>query len=255
LDAAGSEAMKRWTIRIFVFLLLGAIVNVAVAWGCAVAFGSESETQSRLFPGANDEHRPWKALPVNEQAILAVGGWADKSNIIWAATSYRGFLGWRERYFFPFAEMKGIWGRSTNGPVNAYLAVKTADTAIVVETTAGFPRQALGAQHFYYPAGTIKRKAVPARIVHVQALALPSLGGVFPKADGYVVPTGVIWFGFAINTVFYGAVLWMLFAAPFALRKWRRVRRGLCPKCGYDLRGGRNRPIDAAVCPECGATR
>jgi hypothetical protein len=30
----------------------------------------------------------------------------------------------------------------------------------------------------------------------------------------------------------------------------RRIRRGLCPKCGYDLR---SRPSDSVVCPECGA--
>ena len=34
--------MKRWTIRVVVFLLLGAIVNVAVAWGCAARGGSGS---------------------------------------------------------------------------------------------------------------------------------------------------------------------------------------------------------------------
>ena len=28
--------MKRWPLRILLFLLLGAIVNVAVAWGCAI---------------------------------------------------------------------------------------------------------------------------------------------------------------------------------------------------------------------------
>jgi len=59
-----------------------------------------------------------------------------------------------------------------------------------------------------------------------------------------------IWPGFAINTVFYAVVLWLLFAAPFALRRWRRIRRGLCPKCAYDLRG-----TQTSVCPECGATR
>jgi hypothetical protein len=59
-----------------------------------------------------------------------------------------------------------------------------------------------------------------------------------------------IWPGFAINTVFYAATLWLLFAAPFALRKWRRIKHGLCPKCGYDLRGG---VAGSAVCPECGA--
>jgi len=54
-----------------------------------------------------------------------------------------------------------------------------------------------------------------------------------------------------VNTVFYAAVLWLLlFAAPFALRRWRGIRRGLCPKCAYDLRGS-----IAQVCPECGAQK
>jgi predicted amidophosphoribosyltransferase len=43
----------------------------------------------------------------------------------------------------------------------------------------------------------------------------------------------------------YAAILWMLFAAPFALRRWRRIKRGLCPACAY--------PVGASdVCTECG---
>ena len=61
-----------------------------------------------------------------------------------------------------------------------------------------------------------------------------------------------IWRGFAINTVFYAFILWLLFAAPFASwgvrRRWR-VKRGLCVKCAYDLRG---RAPASDVCPECG---
>jgi hypothetical protein len=59
-----------------------------------------------------------------------------------------------------------------------------------------------------------------------------------------------LWPGFAINAVFYAAILWLLFAASFALRRWRRIKRGLCPKCGYDLRGSAD---DSSLCPECGA--
>jgi hypothetical protein len=69
------------------------------------------------------------------------------------------------------------------------------------------------------------------------------------EIDGF--PLRPIWPGFAINTVLYAAILYMLLAAPFALRRWRRIKRGLCPKCGYDLRG-RGNAADAATCPECG---
>ncbi len=53
--------------------------------------------------------------------------------------------------------------------------------------------------------------------------------------------------GFAVNTVFYAAVLWLLIPGPFVLRRFIRVWRGLCPACAYDLRHGEH---DA--CPECG---
>ena len=51
--------------------------------------------------------------------------------------------------------------------------------------------------------------------------------------------------GFAFNTLFYAAILWLLFAGPFALRRWRRIKRGLCLACAY--------PVGtSAVCTECG---
>ena len=62
-----------------------------------------------------------------------------------------------------------------------------------------------------------------------------------------VLPLYPIWPGFAINTIFYAAILWLLFAAPFTLRRWRRIRRGLCVRCAYPV--GTN-----AVCSECGAS-
>ena len=55
-----------------------------------------------------------------------------------------------------------------------------------------------------------------------------------------------MWPGFAINTVFYAVILWLPFA-PFQLRRYMRVKRGLCIKCAYDLRHA-----DHSACPECG---
>ena len=66
---------------------------------------------------------------------------------------------------------------------------------------------------------------------------------------GMRLPVNPIWPGFAINTVFYACVLWLLFAGPFVLRRRRRIRRGLCPKCAYDLRG----TPEGVACPECGS--
>ncbi len=59
-----------------------------------------------------------------------------------------------------------------------------------------------------------------------------------------------LWPGFALNTLFYSAMLWLLIGGPFVLRRHLRRKRGLCVACGYDLRHA-----DHAACPECGAAR
>jgi len=52
--------------------------------------------------------------------------------------------------------------------------------------------------------------------------------------------------GFAVNTLLYAAVLWVVFGGPFALRRMIRHRRGQCEGCAY--------PIGTSeVCTECGA--
>ena len=89
---------------------------------------------------------------------------------------------------------------------------------------------------------------VAGAIVNVAvAFAFNSPG--FPLRSIRGLPYRPIWPGFLINTVLYAFVLCLLFAAPFALRRHRRIKRGLCLKCGYNLR---NRPSDSSVCPECG---
>ncbi len=55
--------------------------------------------------------------------------------------------------------------------------------------------------------------------------------------DAVLFPVGVVGPGFAINTIFYAAILWLLTLGPFTARRMIRRRRGRCIKCGYDLRG------------------
>ncbi len=76
------------------------------------------------------------------------------------------------------------------------------------------------------------------------------MGGSRPvRRYGYSFPVALplrpLWLGFAVNTLFYAAVLWLLILGPFALRRLIRRRRGLCPKCGYPMG-------ESSVCTECG---
>ena len=70
-----------------------------------------------------------------------------------------------------------------------------------------------------------------------------------PIPQRAILPYRPIWPGFVINTIFYAAILCLPFA-PFQLRRYVRVKRALCIKCGYDLRGN-----FSAGCPECGWRR
>jgi hypothetical protein len=64
------------------------------------------------------------------------------------------------------------------------------------------------------------------------------------------IPLEPIWAGFAINTIFYAAIAWGLFAVPGAVRRRLRHKRGQCAACGYSLRES-----VSDRCPECGNTR
>jgi hypothetical protein len=52
--------------------------------------------------------------------------------------------------------------------------------------------------------------------------------------------------GFIINTVAYGIIVFVVQLVTACLRSCWRRRRGLCDRCGYDLRG------ITEQCPECG---
>ena len=172
---------RRLLLKLVLFLLLGAIVNVAVAWA---------------FTGFGD----------------SVGGSFVTLNVTAPGSGSRSFVK-------------------------------------IEILRVGWPFDSLEAEAIY---------AVPHYGVPVTGTRLDSRGVLFlerpnttllPYQFGFlpVLPT---WPGFAINTAFYAVALWLLFAAPLALRRRRRIKRGLCPKCAYDLRG-----TQTGVCPECGATR
>ena len=59
------------------------------------------------------------------------------------------------------------------------------------------------------------------------------------------MPKEIVWSGFAVNTLIYAVILWLLIPGPFVLRRLIRRKRGLCPKCAYPMG-------QSAVCSECG---
>ncbi len=163
--------MKRRLLIIAVFLLLGAVVNVAVAWGCAFL---------SLVDYRESRHRP--------------------PSPVWSKYGYC----W-------------TYHRGTN------------------RIHAGWPTLCMQATSAPIGPGAF-RPAI--RLLR----SLPRAPGVREARYFPLEPKPLL---FVTNTACYGAVLWALLGGPFALRRFLRLRRGLCPKCAYPMG-------ESAVCTECG---
>ena len=233
--------MKRGLLMVLLLLVGGAIVNVAVAWACSWwarphvvdvrgTSRSDAEQFRQQFPG----------LTLHcEVTVLASGfGFKEQSTIRWL----KGYSGvsqvWYREHFLEASERQRQGAMAIASDMFQTDDVKSTPSMTV---EAGWPRLSL----FGLGDPLFSAFVSPRRVETVRAIAFERSGSITR-----LLPYEPIWPGFAINTVFYAGVLWLLFAAPFALRRWRRIKRGLCPKCAYDLRGT---PKDATACPECGA--
>jgi hypothetical protein len=77
---------------------------------------------------------------------------------------------------------------------------------------------------------------------------------VVRQGDANGLPLAPLWPGFAINTIFYAAMLWLLWFAASKVRRFIIVRGRIqghrCPACGYQIAPGGD---IGPVCSECGA--
>ena len=178
--SAGSSAGRRVrsiAVRVAVFLLLGAMANVAVAW--TICRHRTRVAHVTYLAGTTIDFDAVYPLPE-----IAEGDWQS-------------------------------WG--VPAP-----SLRVNDAASYLKASAGHYLSWDGGWIVTYPRWFVGATALP-------------------------LPLRPIWPGFAINTLFYAAILWLLFAAPGRVRRWRRVRRGLCAKCAY--------PVGTSdVCTECGAS-
>ncbi len=194
--------VKRWAIRIAVFLLLGAIVNVAVACACAAWINPwdpdrhDFQTARRVI-GANEQQVRWVVMRRQRPGALVIDS---------VVTQHP----WEEN------------GRRPEDLLPNWIPVKSPD---------------LESQHAPSRERTFEARGWPALTLWCEADSTPMGGATLPLkpwevgvfSHPRVIALRPIWPGFAINTLFYAAILWALFAVPFALRRKRRIKRGLCP--------------------------
>ena len=194
--------MKRRLLIIAVCLLVGAVVNVAVAWGWAL-WGPRLAWGWPTTP-AEMWHRP---VPDDWPRPVAR---SRQSN-------------------FGLTRILTVSHYSSGGVLH-----RPPPYFVLRRDRLGFPSRCLEAE------------------TQREAPFLPELLGALrappswrPRSPVALLPLRLIWPGFGLNTLFYATILWLLLLGAVALRRFLRVRRGLCPKCAYPMG-------ESAVCTECG---
>jgi hypothetical protein len=208
--------MKRALSKLLLLLLAGvggATLNVAMAWGLALS-GPENRNVEAVGEFVETDDPAWFLRVVDEfgsRFVYAQAGYSSAARAVdvphWSYAS------------------KALTARDAD------------DFVIVIEQARGWPCLAMFGRITQGGLESEKTDGI---------LNSP----VFAKKNRMFsgnLPCKPIWPGFAINTIFYAAIVWGLFAVPGFIKRRRRIKRGLCQSCGYDLRRSLN-----TICAECG---
>ncbi len=224
--------MKRRLLIVAVFLLAGAIVNVAVAWACAAWIdfrgGGGLWIEGRGGEQEGPSYNLWLVMTYRRSgAFRAYSMWSDRST----NSSADGFV-----TPGPAAPLVPDWApflspTDDTGEFHSYFA-----------DARGWPLLSMwsGLMFSYTPNG---RTPNTANLGIALDPALSTRWGDHRHVR--LLPLRPLLLGFSVNTLLYATLLWLLIPGPFALRRFVRVKRGLCPACAYP-RG------ESDVCSECG---
>lgn len=202
---------RRTIFKVLALFVGGAIINVAVAWACAWLTPPVRQSGYYLSP-----HLPpwWYSYWEQRGRVFLIG-----SKNTHADTNHQ-----YEPDRFP---RWSRWDESFEHEDRMWLEQATGWPLLSVESMIGFARSSWHPEIWH--GFLLQTHSTPTRN------RLLGYCPIFP--------------GFAINTIFYAGVLWMVFAFPFVMRRRLRMRRGECAACGYSLREN-----TSAKCPECGAS-
>ncbi len=259
--------MKRRLIIVVLLLLAGAVVNVAVAWSCATISPVNVTLSQPPMPEPGDTvvDRAFQGLGVAMSVRYSLAflyhvdldvmvGWPLSAFVEESWRYYQIRIDFRSEEFMRSTELFSREPLSDEEMVRidpsgdvpgtewlGYGSRSDEEMRRFLETIASLPDTKRADR-------LLKRRArktdLGAFILERDRIVrdLIKQAQATPRRHSLRRP---LWPGFAVNTLFYAVVLWLLIPGPFALRRFIRVRRGLCPACAYP-RG------ESDVCSECG---
>lgn len=219
--------MIRLFINIFILLLLGTIVNVAVAWGCAI----------RWEGGNSGEIRYGSTVDETMDILWVIHGklWLGTSSF-----SVQGHPG------YPAEITKKMTAEQAAPYWLNWKQLEVTDNPNLINPSDviahGLPVRSL-------------LRLDDSRLDESESVFKTGIVKTFPDwmrgpestFSETHLPIKPIWPGFIANSLIYSWLFMLGQLEIISLRKRRRRKRGLCIKCAYDLRGTAH-----VVCPECG---
>src|SRR4029450_13018876 len=188
--------MKRIALKPVLFLLLGAIINVAVAWGCVLWPRSEQLTR-RMAPPPTEAELAWWQRSAPRGMIVPK-----------EAIPLRGF-GYEHAELYASGPTVNLGGSST--------ILMSQSRSLRV----GFPLRSLYGEAHYIPDEQIS----DGKRVETWTFDLPENWRQFWPNQLGRLPLYPLWLGFAVNTGVYAAILWPLTAVPGFVRRRIRAHR------------------------------
>lgn len=225
-----------WLQTLIIYLLLGLITTVSVAWGLALLptapLGDVDETTDDENDLTVARRSGLGSLRVKYMVSYR---WVPDTPLYFyldLVNDQGGHAWWNKPYLHYDISGVGSWGTLHN-------ALEQDRVRDGLDDARGFPALAVWCT---WVEGKNLRGGIALPDATQTAGAV-----VFTTGTRRALPYYPIWQGLLVNTAFYGGLFFILVRAVPLLLYLRRARRGLCPHCGYDRMGDYSLP-----CPECG---
>jgi len=249
--------MKRRMLKFALFLFLCVIINIAVAWGCAVwseaslglmytqsaslsdlerlkraGWKQTSETEDWMY--AYSIYK-WRGYGVSDCFVIEEAVPKPIGTIIFHNYTYNNFFfarvsqaGWPLRCL-----SREFLDRTGNG-----------QGAFVWVDEPWHPSQPSIADGDTFDSRSLTKMA---NWQHSMSFAVPEKIGPITLPEDRYLPLRPIWSGLIINTLIYAAFLLMISFIASNVRQNSRFKKGHCPKCYHELKSNYSKG-----CPECG---